>query len=515
MKIKSILSFLLAGAMSLSAVQAQSFCVEVGDGFNGPRLQSISRLINSAPNLAFLATDGFPGVDMKTMVGKVSQDGNLIWSKSYDLIEAAVHYNIEHSKDIIETANGNLVILSSGLSTMGIARMNGTNGTLIHAMTYPGFVPEYLRELPNGNLMVIGYRPTNNRLAAVLLRADLGFIDGMELGLICKPSKLIKVPSGYYGIGIRQVGNFFRALTFSLDNNLQVNWAREFETGNQNTLGQSLAVLPDGSILSVGQDGSCSPINDGRLIMNRYTSGGTLLKTIKIAEANSCVGCRDILVTENGTTIIAGQYGVADIYSTIWAFDVSGTYLGAMEHARGSASTLVASPQGRIFFGGVRDYSSISDEGLITRLLADGSSCCSQPHPFTIQESVEADIAQTPTSPSNFVLVATPYAQVVDFGTLTPICVPSTKADQAHQQTSGGKARQISPNPAHDQLQLDLPGDGPCELQLLDLQGRLLRRLSLPAGQHSLPISDLESGVYLLRIQGPGGLSTHKLSIQH
>jgi Secretion system C-terminal sorting domain len=515
MKIKSLLSFLLAGAMSLSAAHAQSFCLDIGDGVAGPREQGVVKLINSAPDLAFLAIDGVPSEDMKTMVGKVSQDGSLLWSKSFDLIEAAVHGNNENAKDIIETANGHLVIASAGSEMMGITRIQGSSGNFIHAKTYPGFIPAYLRELPNGNIIVIGHRTLGQNLSAVMLDASLNFVDAIDLKLLCKPSKLVKVPAGYYGVGSRYNGNFLNAVTFALDNNLQVLWAREYNTGNFHSTNASLAVLPDGSILTVGRDGNCEPINDGRLFLNRYSSAGVLLKTVKIAEADHCILPSDILVAPSGTTIIAGSYGIPWSQSTIWAFDASGIYLGAMTHSPGSANTLVASPQGRIFFGGSHDLYPNRGEGLVTRLLADGSSCCSQPHLFTIQESSENDLTQTPPAPTHFVLTPTPYVLAQDFGTPTLICGPSTKAGQAHQQTSGGKARQISPNPAHDQLQLDLPGDGPSELQLLDLQGRLLREASLPAGQHSLPVSDLESGVYLLRIQGPGGLSTHKLSVQH
>lgn len=515
MKPQSIISALFAGILSVSSLSAQSFCLDVGDGVPGAREQSVVRLIHSASSLAFVGTDGMPSEDMKTMVGKVSQNGSKIWSKSYDLIDAAADGNPENAVDVTETANGQLVIASAGATSTGIARINGSNGSLVHARTIPGFRPAYLRELPTDDIMVIGNRAGDTRMAAIRLDAALGFLGGMDLGIHCTPKKVIMVASGYYGVGYVQRDASIAAVTFALDNNLQVMWAREYEAENQQTFGNSLAVLPDGSILTVGLFGWCTAGNNQRLYLNRYTATGGLLKTVKISEANNCVYGNDILIGPNGTVILSGSYGFSWPKAVTWAFGADGSYLGAMAHSNGAALSLVTTPQGRVFWGGWHDLYPGRGEGLITRLLADGSSCCAQPHTFMIEESAETDIQQTPTGQTTFVLTSTPYVQVLDFGTFTTICAPSSKVDGASASMAQEGESTLSPNPAHDRIQLDLPGEGSSDVQLLDLHGRVRMRRSLPAGRHELPVADLESGVYLLRIQGAAGLRTHKLSIQH
>ena len=61
------------------------------------------------------------------------------------------------------------------------------------------------------------------------------------------------------------------------------------------------------------------------------------------------------------------------------------------------------------------------------------------------------------------------------------------------------------PNPAHDQLTLELPQ--PAQVEVLDLTGRRVRRAALPAGRPTLPLSGLAPGVYLLRATTTDGRS--------
>lgn len=74
----------------------------------------------------------------------------------------------------------------------------------------------------------------------------------------------------------------------------------------------------------------------------------------------------------------------------------------------------------------------------------------------------------------------------------------------------------FAPNPANSQVTISLSVDYPVATAvLLDLQGREIRQVGLAQGTATLPIADLPSGLYLLRVQTDAGSSTQKLMIQH
>ncbi|MFN0173831.1 MAG: T9SS type A sorting domain-containing protein [Saprospiraceae bacterium] len=71
----------------------------------------------------------------------------------------------------------------------------------------------------------------------------------------------------------------------------------------------------------------------------------------------------------------------------------------------------------------------------------------------------------------------------------------------------------ISPNPAQDMLFLqDLPSDG--RLEIVDFNGKLMQTARLSAGSHSLNISEVPSGVYLVRFFTKGEFWAEKLVVR-
>lgn len=69
-------------------------------------------------------------------------------------------------------------------------------------------------------------------------------------------------------------------------------------------------------------------------------------------------------------------------------------------------------------------------------------------------------------------------------------------------------AFRIYPNPAHEQLQIAAPEAG--ELQLRDLQGRLLLQQRFEAGEHQLMLSSFAAGLYVLVWEDSKGSSVRR-----
>ncbi|MBK8167775.1 MAG: T9SS type A sorting domain-containing protein [bacterium] len=95
------------------------------------------------------------------------------------------------------------------------------------------------------------------------------------------------------------------------------------------------------------------------------------------------------------------------------------------------------------------------------------------------------------------------------FGPAQPATSAAGQAPQAAL-----RLHPAAPNPFNPRttIRYDLASAGHVQLGLFDLRGRLVRQLAdgeRPAGAHAVLLDggDLASGIYLLRLVGPGGLS--------
>jgi hypothetical protein len=87
------------------------------------------------------------------------------------------------------------------------------------------------------------------------------------------------------------------------------------------------------------------------------------------------------------------------------------------------------------------------------------------------------------------------------------------KPQKAEQKPAEAWQAVFYPNPASNQVQLEL-SHGLQSLTLLNADGRLLRNLeNLPAGQHTLLVNDLAPGPYILRFWKDGQVRSEKLLI--
>ncbi len=74
----------------------------------------------------------------------------------------------------------------------------------------------------------------------------------------------------------------------------------------------------------------------------------------------------------------------------------------------------------------------------------------------------------------------------------------------------------LFPNPAHNALYLQGRSNKASEIQVLDLQGRLVRSQRVPAfdGDAALDVQGLSKGLYLIRWQAVEGTFTRKVVLE-
>jgi hypothetical protein len=73
----------------------------------------------------------------------------------------------------------------------------------------------------------------------------------------------------------------------------------------------------------------------------------------------------------------------------------------------------------------------------------------------------------------------------------------------------------VFPNPSSGTFTVQLPANTIASIEILDLQGRIVKTFANQSGQISLQADDLADGVYLLQISAPEGKAQQKIVIRH
>ncbi len=73
----------------------------------------------------------------------------------------------------------------------------------------------------------------------------------------------------------------------------------------------------------------------------------------------------------------------------------------------------------------------------------------------------------------------------------------------------------LFPNPSSGTINVQLPANTIAEMEILDLQGRVVKTFSKQSGQITLQADDLADGVYLLKFNTPIGNGQQKIIISH
>jgi lysophospholipase L1-like esterase len=82
------------------------------------------------------------------------------------------------------------------------------------------------------------------------------------------------------------------------------------------------------------------------------------------------------------------------------------------------------------------------------------------------------------------------------------------------RKISGGLIRNIYPVPARDRVHLSLNGNGPFEIEVLDLSGRrVLQESGNIPSEYEFYLGHLEEGVYFIRVHGPDSMESRKIVI--
>jgi len=298
-------------------------------------LHSVAQSAGHFISLGTITQSGTPEIP-RIFLTSNSGNGSLEWTQTIEpsgINTFTNHY--DYGTDLIELADGNLVILGTTVNNTSVVNKNiylrkiDPSGQIIwekginHEIPNPNDPYHPMREntavslaeLPNGNL-------------ALLATTNVGPVDRMQLHILNSVGTLIETSE----VSIPDVGNYFRAegeISVHPDGDLLIstiscgpnttNWAKSLcvmkisQAGafqwaylypSTNTGGQTICSTEDGSIVAGGYAGS------GQIILELSSSGEYLQHHQLDQQSSFSENCFDIILGSNGRLIAAGDGGI-------------------------------------------------------------------------------------------------------------------------------------------------------------------------------------------------------------
>jgi hypothetical protein len=221
-----------------------------------------------------------------------------------------------------------------------------------------------------------------------------------------------------------------------------------------------------------------------------YTTSGP--KTATLTNSQGC----DSVITLNltihqPTTATLTQSACTSFTLNGQTYTSAGTYTQTLTNAAGCDSTLTL---------------TLTLTPVSASLTSNGGTLTASPSGLTYQW-LDCGNGNTPISGANMeTFTATSsgsYAVIVSNGTCTDTSTCETVVGLPDCGFCSGIS--VYPNPFADKISLQLPNlkDG-LEMQLFDAQGRLVRRMTVESQVTEISLSELASGVYLMRLMGEG-----------
>lgn len=481
--------------------------------------------------------------DNDLMYAQTDQDGNICWSHKIDLGDSDWALDI-CTADGEEECGGYYL---TGFSDDGdydlFVMKTSPNGLPMWINTLPGNQREQGFEvigLDNGGVAMGGYTKSHGSGGADLVLASFQANGGLNWSYAYGTTEddfcfaIDQKNDSYYMTG----ETFSNAATGASDIYLvKTNasgvpvWDRIFGL-NERDKGQDVIVDDDGNVYVCGETQRSE--TDWDVFLAKFNSSGTLLWfNVYQDPANSV---RDVAYAmnfnpaQNRIYLSGATDGFGAVSSDGLFFEVRDDGILIRAHRFGGIGFDVffgveEASDGSIFLGGTTTTKDPNHQDFWqVKLDAAYKSGCwedyIEPEAVNFEPDVTSDLALR-TLPLWVNLSYTGESPLIN---KIDMCVP-TKLENLETSLppideASASLFQIAPNPANDRVELSyhFKRETARNIQLMDLQGRILQQVEISAksGVQSLSLTNIPSGIYLVRISGgPEGQIVKRLSVNH
>ena len=517
------LSLFLLPNTSLSQTFCQQVIADNGES-NNEYIIDITKTSNQ--ELVFLMQNGYVfDSNMKTMVGRITNDGDSIWLKRYDLVNSSIASR-ELAQSIVEAPNKDLIFVSNfsennniNMQGFAIARADSL-GTLKGVRQYTDIQLQATKVFmrPSGDVLVFGVK--NSYPFAMLLHPDLDFKQAVNLGFIGYGlGDVIELPNGdFAGVTRRSGGTATTTFSvFNLKSNFSaINWISEI-TAPQLAFGNRIAMLSQNKLAIT------SSLGNDRSILMVMNNSGTLLNVKEFTHQSYQIRTSDVIPIANGGFIVTGTQGTSSANMFAIQFNSQGQSVNKFDYGTGSVSKSIKTSGGLVLAGHI-DVFLGNVEGKIVKTDSNGNSCCDgtsfvididvPTYPFTLVN---------PGLPmSNFQLTPTVYQTEEYFGCFELTCEDriSSRAESLYHTTVTAPLTieeitefNVYPNPASEKLTIRLSETGGV-FRFFNASGQIVKEGLLDSESIDVNISSWKKGVYFLKTEQKNKVITKRIILQ-
>lgn len=480
---------------------AQSYCVNLG--VTDKNLELVAKVATPDNGLILVSQTG--------QYMRIDQYGVPVWSKGvfrhgYSSLIGIIALNNSTNFLILDDEGNRYEITPNG-EIVGIKPFSETIGTNLH-------IRSIIQTSDFGFAMVGSIVPNgeaNNSLYLVKLDANGdavwssyagGVFDDVGYACVETPSQKLLVSGVTNSIGL---GRKVLVSAFLPNGDLELSRSYDFEgTGD---IGENIVLLPNGAmvvgiyhVLVLNQQGL--PVYGSRL-------SGMLAD--------------DLLRTNNGDIYIAGtDPSLRPVDMTLLRLNNQGVIQNAIKI--GSTDYSFASTKlTRLSSGAITVAASRPNTNpnirknmfIVSKLDNTGSSCCTAPHPITLEEKEVNTFSSTAFSSGTPLSVDLFYEEYP----LTPYyvveCTSARLAVAEALPETLSPSDLIYPNPANDHLILELAEtEKSATLVLFDQSGKRVLETTVQSSRQTIDISSLSAGFYTAQLSSFTGIRHYKLVVE-
>lgn len=526
-----LLCFFLANG---SLAWAQSNCSTIDFGV-GDRANQVIR--TSDNQTLFVGQTNAPGMGQNITVSKIDNMGGVTFSLSLD----GVSFN-EPSDDVgnsvVEVPDGSGYIVvgaseSQGKSEVAMFRIN-LAGAIVWARTVDfgngSDVAEHIISMANGDFAVVGTTSDLEKGLEMLvfqIDGNGNVLRAVEAGGAGEDSgrRIVETPAGtLIAVGSRfrpQAADRRDIFVASFDGALTSLGSRLMSGPGTEEIGMDLELDGPGELIVLANVFQ----NNGRtdIVVAKALSPSTFAARRIIDGGRASLFGSDIFRTNSDNLLIAGNVGetLPSISSLTDAYFMrtndTATVLGALRYgipgANEDFSSFTNLPSGAQLLTG-ETPGTVGQDIFSVRTDLMGNACCGTP-------TVSVDSVYPIFSGNYGNADPTPATRIdtlFDFpdGTPSRICISTPKMNASATVEPADTDFQLFPNPANSQVALHWEGDADAlaQVQIFDLNGRVLLNRKVKGLHAQLDVSSLPNGLYTLRLRNNEKIHTKKLQIQ-
>ena len=474
---------------------------------------------------------------------KLSPQGNQIWNKNYGFNPFNQTYpSSEYAESIVQVTSGNGQIILGITRVLGQADVllfrTGGNGNVLWSKIIGGNgsdSPGEVIAISDGNYLFTGdwdlpsSAETNGLVTKFTAAGNLVWQTAIHAGqgVTLRLKAVTELPTGEFVV-VGSTPDDLYVGKLAADGTLLQSYGLDFATNAVGVVDPELKGIdvlpgPAGSVLVLAEVDRGILGDEWTALVELFPDGSN---DITLLEGDDQAP-KELIAISNGEYAIVGANHDMEV-GYLMRFDGNVDYIGTQAYGISSGivylNAIQEVPNGDLMLLGDISYGNATyipegDQVLIRASPVGTSSCCGMGNILMTERNdplVRTDFGGAILPQLTVSTIPQPYMQNANAG-LFPLCVTKTGSQDISANDLDIAGIEVFPNPANEQVQIRWSEEKELQvLQLLDMTGKMVQEIRPDTtSELSINLSQLPSGIYLIRANISGEWHQKKLTIAH